>query len=118
MQFVIEYRLVGGSRGVMLFTEDNEIKAADYVSDLICRYGYAGEEEPRFATLEVIRKFALEALAESGELNGAQKAHSAYYLSLVITGLEQRDERWQRLWIERIEKELDNLRAALQYTLE
>ncbi len=78
----------------------------------------AGEEEPRFAMLEVIREFALEALAERGELNGAQEAHSAYYLSLVTTGLEQRDEVWQRLWIERIEKELDSLRAALQYTLE
>ena len=78
----------------------------------------AAEEEPRFAMLEVIREFALEALAESGELNGAQEAHSAYYLHLVTAGLEQRDEVWQGLWFERIEKELDNLRAALQYILE
>ena len=46
MQFVVEYRLVGGSKGVMLFTEDNEIKAADYVSDMICRYGYAYVSDP------------------------------------------------------------------------
>jgi hypothetical protein len=46
MQFVVEYRLVGGSRGIMLFTEDNEIKAAGYVSDLICRYGYAYVSDP------------------------------------------------------------------------
>ena len=46
MQFVVEYRLVGGSRGIMLFTEDNEIKAADYVSDMICRYGYAYVSDP------------------------------------------------------------------------
>ena len=30
----------------MLFTEDNEIKAAGYVSDLICRYGYAYVSDP------------------------------------------------------------------------
>ena len=46
MQFVVEYRLVGGSRGIMLFTEDNEIKAADYVSDMICRYEYAYVTDP------------------------------------------------------------------------
>ena len=46
MQFVVEYRLVGGSKGIMLFTEDNEIKAADYVSDMICRYGYAYVSDP------------------------------------------------------------------------
>ena len=46
MQFIVEYRLVGGSRGVMLFTEDDEIKAAEYVSDMICRYGYAYVSDP------------------------------------------------------------------------
>ena len=46
MQFVVEYRLIGGSRGIMLFTEDNEIKAADYVSDMICRNGYAYVSDP------------------------------------------------------------------------
>jgi hypothetical protein len=46
MQFVVEYRLVGGNKGVMLFTEDNEIKAAGYVSDMICRYGYTYVSDP------------------------------------------------------------------------
>ena len=77
----------------------------------------ADQEEPRFAMLEVIREFALEALTESGELNVAQEAHAAYYLSLVVSGLERRDEVWQGEWLERLEQELDNLRAALQYTL-
>ncbi len=78
----------------------------------------AEEQEPRFAMLETIRDFALEALAGSGELNVAQEAHAAYYLSLVIAGLEQHDRVWQGEWLERMEQELDNLRAALQYTLE
>ena len=46
MQFVVEYRLVGGNRGIMLFTEDNEIKAAEYVAQMICRYGYAYVSDP------------------------------------------------------------------------
>ena len=78
----------------------------------------AREEESRFAMLEVIREFALEALAENRELNNLQEAHSTYYLDLVTTSLEQPAEVRQGLWIDRIEKELDNLRAALQHTLE
>jgi hypothetical protein len=50
MQFVVEYRLVGGSKGIMLFTEDNEIKAADYVAEMICRYGYAYVSDPILLT--------------------------------------------------------------------
>ncbi len=46
MRFVVEYKLVGGSRGIMLFTADNEVKAADYVSDVICHYGYAYVSDP------------------------------------------------------------------------
>jgi hypothetical protein len=46
MQFVVEYRLSGGSRGIMLFTEDNEVKAADYVAEMVCRYGYAYVSDP------------------------------------------------------------------------
>ena len=46
MRFVVEYKLVGGSRGIMLFTADNEVKAADHVSDMICRYGYAYVSDP------------------------------------------------------------------------
>jgi predicted ATPase/DNA-binding CsgD family transcriptional regulator len=75
------------------------------------------EEEPRFAMLEIIREFAFEALAESGELNVTQEAHAAYYLSLVVAELERRDEVWQGEWLKRIEQELDNLRAALRYIL-
>ena len=78
----------------------------------------AEAEEPRFAMLEIIREFALEALSESGELNVAQEAHSAYYQSLIVSGLEQRDEIGQEVWRERLEQELGNLRVALQYTLE
>jgi hypothetical protein len=75
-------------------------------------------DEPRFAMLEVIREFAHEAMAESGELNVAQEAHSAYYQSLIVLGLEQRDEIGQEVRRERLEQELGNLRVALQYTLE
>ncbi len=50
MRFVVEYRLAGGSKGIMLFTadtEDNAAKnAAKYVAEMICRYGYAYVSDP------------------------------------------------------------------------
>src|SRR5258708_654288 len=46
MRFVVEYKLVGGSHGLMLFTADNEINATGYVADMVCRYGYAYVSDP------------------------------------------------------------------------
>jgi len=46
MRFVVEYRLAGGSKGIMLFTADTEDNAAKYVAEMICRYGYAYVSDP------------------------------------------------------------------------
>ncbi|MFL5664322.1 MAG: hypothetical protein ACJ8BW_23705 [Ktedonobacteraceae bacterium] len=68
MQFVVEYRLVGGSKGIMLFTEDNEIKAADYVSNMICRYGYAYVSDPILLTGGMDELYRVtETLTKSGK---------------------------------------------------
>jgi predicted ATPase/class 3 adenylate cyclase/DNA-binding CsgD family transcriptional regulator len=74
-------------------------------------------KEPRFALLETIREYAIEALAASQELNIAQEAHARYYLHLVEAELE-REEGWQREELEQLEQEHDNLRAALRSTLQ
>src|SRR5258707_15130192 len=50
MRFVVEYKLTGGSRGVMLFSAEDEIKAADYVAEMITRYGYAYVSDPIILT--------------------------------------------------------------------
>jgi len=72
--------------------------------------------EPRFVILETIREYGLEQLTASGEMGVAQHAHAAYYLALVeeaeIGGPQQ------VMWLERLEREHDNLRAALRWLLE
>src|SRR5256885_1835857 len=73
--------------------------------------------ELRFAMLETIREYALEALAESRELNVAREAHAAYYLRLVEAEQEREGVR-QGERLELLELEHDNLRAALRFTLE
>ena len=76
-----------------------------------------GGEEPRFAMLETIREYSLDCLATSGEREVTQEAHAAYYLRLAETGEPELRGARQAAWFHRLEREHDNLRAALQFLL-
>lgn len=75
-------------------------------------------DERRFAMLETIREYALELLEESGELEAAQRAHAGYYLRMAETAEPEWDGPLRRYWLDRLELELDNLRAALRWCTE
>jgi predicted ATPase/DNA-binding CsgD family transcriptional regulator len=70
--------------------------------------------EPRLVMLETLREFGLACLERQGELEAARQAHARYYLALV----EQAEPHFfgpeQLLWLNRLERDLDNLRAILQ----
>jgi hypothetical protein len=67
MRFVVEYKLTGGSRGVMLFSAEDEAKAADYVAEMICRYGYAYVSDPIVLTGGIEELYRVtETLTKSG----------------------------------------------------
>jgi predicted ATPase/DNA-binding CsgD family transcriptional regulator len=73
--------------------------------------------EPRFAMLETIRAYALERLEASGEALPARRAHAAWFRTLAERaqpGLRGPD---QQHWRDVLEADLDNLRAALAWTL-
>lgn len=73
------------------------------------------EGEPRMVMLETIREFALECLAMHGEVEAARRAHADYYLALA-------DEASRQtrciVWLDHLEHEHDNLRAALTWLTE
>jgi predicted ATPase/class 3 adenylate cyclase/Tfp pilus assembly protein PilF len=75
-------------------------------------------EEARLVMLETIREYGLEALTEQQELETTRAAYAAYYLQLA----EEADVwLWGPhlfVWLERLEQEHDNLRAALVWSLE
>jgi predicted ATPase/DNA-binding CsgD family transcriptional regulator len=80
-----------------------------------------GEEplaQPRFLMLETIRQYGLECLAASGEMETIRRVHAAYYLALAERAEPELLGPQQALWFERLEREHDNLRAALRWSLE
>jgi predicted ATPase/DNA-binding CsgD family transcriptional regulator len=73
------------------------------------------EEEPRLLMLETIREYGLECLRERGELEAAQRAHAAYYLWLAEEAEPHLARAEQVLWFERLEREMENIRAVLRW---
>jgi predicted ATPase len=76
------------------------------------------EEEPRFTMLETIREYGLEALVANRETNTTRRAHALYYLALAEEAAPNLAGPRSAVWLKRLEREHDNLRAALEWALE
>jgi ATP/maltotriose-dependent transcriptional regulator MalT len=72
-------------------------------------------EEIRLLMLETIREYGWEALTERQESEAAQTAHAAYYLALAEEAERALGSPQQLLWLERLGREYENLRAALHW---
>jgi tetratricopeptide (TPR) repeat protein len=73
--------------------------------------------EPRFAMLETVREYALERLEQSGELGRLRRRHAAYFLKLAEEEERASQGPLQGVWLDRLETEHGNLRAALSWSL-
>ena len=111
-----------GGEAVTEAIEDEDLDYYDGIQALIDKSLLYREEtligEPRYYMLETIRSFARE-LLESAEYNSRIKtAHAEYFVELGekiqphITGPQQ------RRWLDVLELEQDNLRAAIRWTVE
>ncbi len=78
-----------------------------------------GEEgdEVRYRMLEPIRQYALEELEESGEAKQMRRRHAQFFLDLAERAEPEHKGPDQVEWLERLEKEHANLRAALGWAL-
>jgi non-specific serine/threonine protein kinase len=91
--------------GLMSLVEQSLLRAAD------------GGEGLRFTMLETVHEFALGKLRESGEEPAARRAHASHHRALAEMaepGLKGAD---QQNWRDRLEADLDNLRAALAWSV-
>ncbi|HEU5200552.1 MAG TPA: helix-turn-helix domain-containing protein [Ktedonobacterales bacterium] len=76
------------------------------------------EEEPRFLLLEMLREFGLEQLAARGELEATRLAHARYYLHLAEEAFPELSASHQERWLDRLERDEENLRATLVWLVE
>jgi predicted ATPase/DNA-binding CsgD family transcriptional regulator len=85
----------------------------------LIRVETSGGPEPRFGMLETTREYALRRLVESEEEDSARAAHAAFFLALAdeahFRGLRGPD---QDTWLDRLDTELANFRAALAWALD
>ncbi|WP_338494945.1 BTAD domain-containing putative transcriptional regulator [Streptomyces sp. SJL17-4] len=74
--------------------------------------------EMRYRLLETIHEYAVERAAETpAVLAAAEAAHTAHFTALAETAEPKLRSAEQLPWIDRIERDLDNIRAALHRTV-
>jgi predicted ATPase/transcriptional regulator with XRE-family HTH domain len=81
---------------------------------VVADIGYA---EPRYHLHEIIRQFAQEHLRQEDDFLSLYKRHLDYYLLLCETSESYLRGSNQVTLIDRLEEELDNIRAALAFSL-
>ena len=72
---------------------------------------------PRYFMLETIRQYAREKLKEAGEETDAQEAHARWCVELAERAEPHLRKHGQVEWLDRLEAEHDNFRAALDESL-
>jgi len=100
--------VIGGDAGDVL----------DLLSRLVDRslvVAEAADGEVRYRFLEPVRQYAYERLTKSGEAEEIHRRHAELFLHLAEQAGPQLQGPQQQTWLERLETEHDNLRAALQW---
>ena len=72
----------------------------------------------RYGMLEPVRQYASEKLEESGESEDTQRRHAAYFLGLAEEAEPKLIGPEEEAWIDRLQREHDNLRTALRWAKE
>jgi predicted ATPase/DNA-binding XRE family transcriptional regulator len=101
--------------------DGDSVEVMDAVSSLVDKSllrTRRGDEEhvgARVNLLDTIREYAIEQLAASGEESGLRRRHAEYYFDLAGEAEPQLRGPLQVRWLDRLETELDNLRAAVSW---
>src|SRR5215212_5563072 len=101
---------------------DLPVDAFEGVSSLLDKSLLRQEEgpngEPRFVMLETVHEFAREQLQESAEAEEIKRIHAQYFLTLAEEAYTELKGANQLQWLEKLEAEHDNMRAALSWASE
>jgi predicted ATPase/class 3 adenylate cyclase len=77
----------------------------------------ASDGEVRLSMLETVREHALERLQADGKLDDLRERHANHFLELALEAEPALSGPDQAHWVERLERELDNLRTAIEWLL-
>jgi len=75
------------------------------------------DDETRYRMLQPTREYAFERLTASGDSEATARAHACFYHAFAQQAAEGLRGRYQQRWTRRVGRELDNVRAALRWTL-
>ncbi len=84
----------------------------------LLRQECASGGEPRFRMLEIIREYGLERLKAASEVAAIMRSHANLFLELAEGPEKESLGTNQPTWLNRLEQEHDNLRAALGWFIE
>jgi predicted ATPase/class 3 adenylate cyclase len=85
------------------------------VDQSLIRVEDVAEGPPRFVMLDTIAEFAGEMLAARGETDRIAERHARAFLDLAERAAPHLSGADQRTWLDRLERDHDNLRAALDW---
>ena len=107
---------VGGSGGV------EEKQVMELLTTLVEKSLVVAEESwergARYRLLEPVRQYASEKLGQGGEEDDIRRRHARFFLALAEEAEPGLRGPRQVEWLDRLEQEHDNLRAALAWSLE
>jgi non-specific serine/threonine protein kinase len=92
----------------------------ELVSNLVDKSLIRAREErgkARYRLLETVRQYGQEKLSESDEAGHLQERHAGYFLALAEEADPELKGARQVAWLERLERERDNLRTAMDWLL-
>lgn len=101
-----------------------QLQVIDLVENLINKSLVRMEErsgdldvETRYGMLETISEYAREKLRQAGEADILRIRHLEFFLNLVEEIEPKLEGDMQKVWLDRLEAEIDNLRAGLDWAL-
>ena len=103
--------------------EESDAQAVDVITALVDKSLVQTDdrgEEIRYRLLETVREYAWTRLGErgTGEIAAVRRPHREHYLALAERAAPQLQGEDQVAWLDRLDAEHDNMRAALSYCLD
>lgn len=100
--------------------DGDEIETLDVLARLVDKSLVTVDQHPvdlRYGLLETVRQYGREKLLGADEADDTQRRHCDYFLALAERSEAELHRASQPMWLDRLETEHDNKRAALEWSL-